>query len=69
MALSEGWRKSSYSGTNGQNCVEARLAPSGEGAQVRDSKLGNDSPILTVTEDQWATFLRGLNAGELNLFG
>ncbi|GLZ78051.1 hypothetical protein Afil01_28580 [Actinorhabdospora filicis] len=48
------WKKSSRSG--GQNqCVEARTT---EGRfQVRDSKLGPDSPVLTLEAADWAGFL------------
>jgi hypothetical protein len=42
------WRKSSRSGGNQSNsCVEVRLH--GESAQVSDSKLPEDRPIVTVT--------------------
>jgi hypothetical protein len=37
------WRKSSRS-TNGNTCVEARA--NGGGFEVRDSKLGDQSPTL-----------------------
>lgn len=42
------WRKSSRSNSTGdQNCVELRLV---EGRfQVRDSKLGDDSPVFDLT--------------------
>lgn len=41
-----GWRKSSRSGSQGNNCVEARR--DGGDFQVRDSKLGHTSPIFAV---------------------
>ncbi|GAB3992538.1 hypothetical protein GCM10029992_01890 [Glycomyces albus] len=41
------WRKSSRSQANGGNCVELRLVEGG--FQVRDSKLGDDSPVLALT--------------------
>jgi hypothetical protein len=41
------WRKSSRSsGANDSNCIEAR--PQSGGFQVRDSKLGHDSPIFDL---------------------
>ena len=41
------WRKSSRSqGNADSNCVEART--SREGFHVRDSKLGDDSPIFAL---------------------
>jgi Domain of unknown function (DUF397) len=48
------WRKSSYSSANGQ-CLEVR-----RGVQVRDSKLGEDSPVLSFTAGAWAEFLAGI---------
>jgi hypothetical protein len=49
------WRKSSRSGANGA-CVEARL---NKGLpQIRDSKLGDGSPILDLSRAD----LRGLLA-------
>ncbi|WP_199041559.1 DUF397 domain-containing protein [Glycomyces salinus] len=42
------WRKSSRSQGNQQsNCVELRLVEGG--FQVRDSKLGDESPIFDLT--------------------
>lgn len=57
------WRKSSYSaGQN--NCVEIATADGWVG--VRDSKLGEASPILTFTPAEWAAFTAGVRAGELD---
>jgi Domain of unknown function (DUF397) len=59
-----GWGKSSFSSGNGGACVEA-----GEGAcgmiHVRDSKLGDASPVLDFTPDEWDAFTAGIRAGEL----
>ncbi|MEV0645171.1 DUF397 domain-containing protein [Phytomonospora sp. NPDC050363] len=49
------WRKSSRSGNNGGACVEARTHV-GQ-FHVRDSKLGDTSPILSVDAAQWRGFL------------
>jgi hypothetical protein len=50
------WRKSSRSGNSGGNCVEARA---GDGRfEVRDSKLGDTSPILGVPAEDFKSLLR-----------
>lgn len=52
------WRKSSFSGYNG-NCVE--VADLGRGWMgVRDSKAGVNSPVLQFTRRDWARFLHAL---------
>ena len=50
------WRKSSRSGdNNSSNCVEARAVA---GAfQVRDSKLGEGSPIFDLTPEEFTSLL------------
>ena len=50
------WRKSSRSNEE-RNCAE--VAFSSDAVGVRDSKLGDASPILTFTPYQWRTFLSG----------
>ena len=56
------WFKSSYSGNN-NGCVEvARL--DGQ-VYVRDSKLGERSPVLGFSSYEWACFVAGVRAGEL----
>ncbi len=55
------WRKSSYSGYNG-NCVEvADLDASRIG--VRDSKAGAGSPVLEFARADWASFLASVKGG------
>ena len=52
------WRKSSYSGTNGGNCVEvARNLP--DVVAVRDSK-DPAGPALVFTPADWEAFTAGL---------
>ena len=59
------WRKSSYSGTNGGNCVEvARNLPGG--VAVRDSK-NPAGPALIFTPANWHTFTAALRDGESGL--
>lgn len=58
------WHKSSYSPNQGtRDCVEVMHA--GNTVSMRDSKLGDDSPILTVTADQWRAIIGAIRAGEL----
>ncbi|WP_100445113.1 DUF397 domain-containing protein [Glycomyces xiaoerkulensis] len=50
------WRKSTRSsGTNSNNCVEART--SGGAFQVRDSKLGHESPVFDLGAADFAGLL------------
>jgi hypothetical protein len=54
------WRKSSYSGNNGGNCVEvAASLPSA--VAVRDS-LDPQGPVLVVTAEDWHAFTAQLKA-------
>jgi hypothetical protein len=55
------WRKSSYSGTNGGNCVEVARNLPGVVA-VRDSKHPA-GPVLVLTPADWHTFTAGLREG------
>jgi hypothetical protein len=50
------WRKSTRSGNSGGNCVEARV--NDEEFQVRDSKLGEDSPIFDLPATDFQSLLR-----------
>lgn len=47
------WRKSTFSAAG--NCIE--VAPS---VQVRDSKLGDASPIVRFSPAVWQSFTEGL---------
>jgi hypothetical protein len=59
------WRKSSYSGANGGNCVEvAQNVPGLVG--VRDSKDPRGS-ALTLSPKSWADFMRSIKDGEFDL--
>lgn len=53
------WRKSSYSGGGGQNCVEVAELPTG--SAVRDSQHPDDAQ-LTFPSPEWSTFLRQVKA-------
>jgi len=61
------WRKSSYStgDGNGGQCVELAALPEG-GVAVRDSKLGDQSPVVSFTRAELRAFVLGVNAGEFD---
>jgi hypothetical protein len=48
------WRKSSYSGDSGGNCVE--LGQSVRGILIRDTK-DRDGYVLTIPAGAWRAFL------------
>jgi Domain of unknown function (DUF397) len=54
-ALQPTWFKSSYSGTQGDDCVE--VAVTEQAIHVRDSK-NPDHPALTVGHAGWLLFVR-----------
>ncbi|TDD16686.1 DUF397 domain-containing protein [Nonomuraea diastatica] len=58
------WRKSSYSGGNGGNCVEVASNLPGLVA-VRDSKNPN-GPALIFTPTERDAFLSGVKLGEFD---
>ncbi|MFD7461028.1 MULTISPECIES: DUF397 domain-containing protein [unclassified Streptomyces] len=49
------WFKSSYSGTNGGDCLE--VAAGLDAVYVRDSKATGDGPVLRVGRGEWAAFV------------
>jgi hypothetical protein len=55
--LEAAFRKSSRSGCNG-NCAEAALRDGS--VLVRDSKLGEGSPVLEFTPAAWQAFLASI---------
>jgi hypothetical protein len=79
--MSNEWRKSSYSGINGNcvevrwqksshsgmngNCLEARASAPGHVA-IRDSK-DKAGPRLTVNDRAWDAFIRGIKRGEFGI--
>jgi hypothetical protein len=56
------WRKSSYSGANGGNCVEVARNLPGLVA-VRDSKDPH-GPALTMSLQTWSAFTAEIKTGE-----
>ena len=59
------WRKSSYSGDNGGNCVEVAGHLPGLVA-IRDSK-NPAGPSLAVAPQEWHAFTAAVKAGEFDL--
>jgi Domain of unknown function (DUF397) len=59
------WRKSSYSGNGGANCVEVATNLPGMVA-VRDSR-DRSGPALAFAPSAWADFIGGVKSGELDL--
>ncbi|WP_232661413.1 DUF397 domain-containing protein [Pseudonocardia sp. TRM90224] len=59
---SDGWRKSSFSGSNNE-CVEVRLGKNE--VEVRDSKRPQGY-VLRFTTAEWSVFLNGVRAGEFD---
>jgi len=53
MSENTGWRKSSYSGGQGGNCVEVGH---GRGVLVRDTKQAGQGPVLHFTSEAWRRF-------------
>jgi hypothetical protein len=58
------WRKSKHSGDNG-GCVEVNDSVPGV-IGMRDSKLGDKSPVLTFFTDEIENFLLGAKDGEFD---
>jgi Domain of unknown function (DUF397) len=59
------WHESSYSGSNGNGCVDVAGNLPGVVA-VRDSK-DPDAPALTFSPAQWRTFITSVKAGDVQL--
>jgi hypothetical protein len=55
-----GWRRSTYSGANGGNCIEVGTAA--RAVAVRDSKDPR-GPALTFAPGNWQAFTRRVTAG------
>lgn len=56
------WRKSSYSGGGGQNCVEVAAVPGA--VAIRDSK-DPDGPIHLVTPEAFRDLITRIKRGDL----
>jgi Domain of unknown function (DUF397) len=53
----EGWRKSTYSGGNGGDCVETA---SGDGVVIVRDTTDRDGGTLAVPADAWRAFAAGI---------
>lgn len=51
------WRKSSYSGGQGGDCVEVM---SDANVMIRDTKSNGTGPVLTMTPDAFRALLRSV---------
>lgn len=58
------WFTSSFSGGNGNGCVEVALLPSG-GVAVRDTK-DRSRPAHRYSPDDWTAFLSAVRAREFD---
>ncbi|AUH44328.1 DUF397 domain-containing protein [Streptomyces sp. CMB-StM0423] len=58
----QSWRKSSYSGGSGGNCVEVHDGHP-DRLRVRDSK-DPQGPQLAFTSDGWTAFVSAVKSGE-----
>lgn len=58
------WIKSSYCDNSGGSCVEVMTRPSDGAKLVRDSKLGDESPVLVFTEAEFQAFGAGFVRGD-----
>ncbi|MEH0633892.1 DUF397 domain-containing protein [Streptomyces bottropensis] len=60
-----GWRKSSYSGSEGGSCLEV-LENHPIGIPVRDSKVP-EGPALVFSSAGWTSFVAGVKNGYLSV--
>jgi hypothetical protein len=67
---SAAWRKSSYSGGNGGQCVEVATTSQQDSPEllcaVRDSN-NSEGPVLAFSPGQWRTFAGRVKAGTFGL--
>ncbi len=55
------WRKSSYSGGNGGNCVEVGALAGADRVLVRDTK-DRQGPVLAFSPEVWLRFAERMKA-------
>jgi Domain of unknown function (DUF397) len=61
MSDNTGWRKSSYSGGQGGNCIE--VGHGREVIAVRDTKQAGRGPVLRFSAEAWRRFAGQIKAG------
>jgi hypothetical protein len=61
------WQKSFASEPNGGSCVEVSLRE--DEIAVRDTKLGEASPVLRYTRAEWDAHLLAVKGGQYDLGG
>lgn len=59
------WVKSSFSGSEG-SCVEVDSTSTPGTIRMRDSKLGEASPVLNFNKEEWEAFRLGVVDGQFN---
>jgi hypothetical protein len=64
-ATTTGWGKSSFSNGGANGCVEFNFAVPGY-VGVRDSKLGDASPVLVFNKRELDAMVAGAKAGEFD---
>lgn len=63
VELRQAWRKSTRSGVdNNSSCVELAVCEESDGFHVRDSKLGNESPVFDLAAADLTGLLRAARA-------
>ncbi|GAB2539143.1 DUF397 domain-containing protein [Nocardia heshunensis] len=60
------WFKSTYSSSSGGECLEAAHLRGGHVA-IRDSKLGDTSPVLVIGPVDWDRFTSAVQDGRFDL--
>ena len=65
MRLEQVWRKSSYSGGQGGNCVEVATEAAADRVMVRDSQ-DQGGAMLRFPLEAWRTFASAFRSGPAN---
>ena len=61
-AVTAGWRTSSFTGNNGNTCVEVAFLPEGTGG-VRDTE-DRSREAQTYSAAQWSAFVSAVRTGQ-----